>query len=71
MFEIWGHGTSLAELTQSLKECPWKTKAPWIDKNVSFRFVVEGFGRKIPEEEKLALMDAVTEVCPFEVWIRS
>lgn len=67
MFEIWGHGCTIAELKQSLRDCPQHIKAPWMDKSVSFRFVVEGFGKKIPDEEKLVLMDEVTEACPFEV----
>jgi hypothetical protein len=67
MFEIWGQGCTLSELKESLKNCPQHIKAQWMEKSVSFRFVVEGFGRKVPEEEKLALMDAVTESCPFEV----
>lgn len=57
----------MEELKESLRQCPDHIKAPWLNKSVSFRFVVEGFGRKIPDEEKLTLMDEVTDVCPFEV----
>lgn len=71
MFEIWGQGSTVAELKQSLRDCPQHIKAPWLAKSVSFRFVVEGFGRKIPDEEKLTLMDEVTAVCPFEVCAQS
>ena len=67
MFEIWGQGSTVTGLKESLQQCPQHIKAPWLGKSVSFRFVVDGFGRRIPDEEKLVLMDEVTAVCPFEV----
>lgn len=67
------------ELKESICSCPEHVKAKWFGTDVSFRYVIEGFGVSIPEvPDKRDMMDAITEVCPFEVqrscfyvtWIR-
>lgn len=59
----------MAELKESLRKCPEQLKTKWFGEDVSFRYMIEGFGVSIPEvPDKRDMMDAITEVCPFEVW---
>eukprot|EP00892_Ulva_mutabilis_P012672 jgi/Ulvmu1/9778/UM056_0018.1 len=66
LFEFWGSGRNMAELKQSISRCPDHLKTKWFGADVSFRYVIEGFGVSIPEvPDKRDMMDAITEVCPF------
>ena len=68
LFELWGIGTTMDELKQSVRKCPEQLKTKWFGENVSFRYVIEGFGVSVPEvPDKSDMMDSITEVCPFQV----
>lgn len=61
-------GTNMDELKQSVRQCPEQLKKKWFGEDVSFRYVIEGFGVSVPEvPDKSDMMDSITEVCPFQV----
>lgn len=66
LFEIWGSGSSLEELKESLRECPAHIMQPWLAQDKSFKFVVDGFGRRFSVQEQIKLMHDVTDVCPLQ-----
>lgn len=51
--QVWGEGSTFEELQSSIEECPEHVKAPFYSKEISFRVVVDAWGCKMRQEEKV------------------
>jgi hypothetical protein len=69
-FEVWGTGRTLPELKASLRQCAAKVKEPWCRPELSFKWIVDGFGKKILQPQQLELMRELASECPFQVRTR-
>lgn len=56
-------GKSLTELQDKLKALPIHTWLPF--KNVSFKFMIDGYGRKYSQEESIQIIESFSFL-PFE-----
>ena len=67
MFELWGSGSSMAELLDSLRRSPARLTQRWRRPEVSYKFVIDRFGGTAPADEGMQLMAQLTAVLPFQV----
>eukprot|EP00299_Pterocystis_sp_00344_P019741 c9766_g2_i2.p1 GENE.c9766_g2_i2~~c9766_g2_i2.p1 ORF type:complete len:451 (-),score=72.95 c9766_g2_i2:89-1384(-) len=55
--DLWGHGNTIQECQESILACPAHKTEPYCGPNSSFKFLVEGFGKHYPVDEKIQLME--------------
>ena len=55
--EVWGEGTTLEELCTAIRSFPEHRKQRWSQPHLSFKIVVDGWGRSISQQEQLELID--------------
>jgi len=55
-FEKWGEGRTYEELLATLEQYPQKKMMAYGDESKSFKFVVDGFGRKHNNAERIEIM---------------
>ena len=67
MYELWGSGSSMAELLGSLRRSPARLTQRWRRPEVSYKFVIDRFGGTAPADEGMQLMAQLTAVLPFQV----
>jgi uncharacterized protein (DUF2126 family) len=67
LFEVWGVGDDMEDVRASLRACPKAIMDPWLGPSTSFKFIVDGFGRKLAQPEQLETMEAIEPECFFEV----
>ena len=57
MIEIWGEGATWEELFQSVKDYHSHLKQPWRGPEVSFKIVVDGWGKAVKQVQQLELIN--------------
>jgi hypothetical protein len=70
VFELWGWGNTLSQLKESLRRCAPEVKEPWFRPHLSFKWVVDGFGKRLAQPRQIELMTELTPDCPFQVRAR-
>ena len=55
--EVWGEGTTFEELCTAIRAFPEHRKQRWSQPHLSFKIVVDGWGRSISQQEQLELID--------------
>lgn len=69
IIEVWGEGSSREELQASIEACPLASKEHWLREGVTFKVVVESFGKSIAMQEQLSFMHWL-EFIPFKGKVR-
>ncbi|GFR46055.1 hypothetical protein Agub_g7525 [Astrephomene gubernaculifera] len=69
LVEVWGEGADWGELQAAIEACPEQVKAPWLSPSLSFKVVVESFGRSVAMEEQLEAIHRL-EFIPFQGSVR-
>ena len=54
--ELWGEGTNWDELIASVKSFPQARRERWNAPDISFKFVVDGWGKAIKQQDQIAIM---------------
>ena len=54
--ELWGEGETWDELIASVKSFPKARRECWNEPNITFKFVVDGWGKAIKQEDQIAIM---------------
>ena len=57
LFEVWGEGSSYEEVHAAVKQYPPELQAPFMAAHLSFKVVVESFGRGVKMEEQREKID--------------
>ena len=55
--EVWGEGSTFEELCAAIRAFPPHRKQRWSQPHLSFKIVVDGWGRSISQQEQLELID--------------
>ena len=55
--EVWGEGSTFEELCAAIRAFPEHRKQRWSHPHLSFKIVVDGWGRSISQQEQLELID--------------
>jgi len=55
--EVWGEGASWNELLASVKALPAGRIDPWNSPDISFKIVVDGWGKAIKQAEQLSIVN--------------
>eukprot|EP00210_Caulerpa_lentillifera_P001200 g1156.t1 len=55
--EIWGEASTFEELRESIENCPEDLKTPFYSEALSFKVIVDGWGCKLSQEEKVASIE--------------
>jgi len=61
---LWAEGNTFEEFHDNLKKFPFQDAAHWLSEEVSFKFHMESFNRKITGEEKLRKFESLSYI-PF------
>jgi len=64
-YELWGFGTSLANLKESIKDYPSQLKENWFRAD-TFAVRVKGVGKKVSLAQQIATIDSLEDVIPFQ-----
>ncbi|GMH33774.1 hypothetical protein BSKO_01608 [Bryopsis sp. KO-2023] len=56
-FEVWGEGETWEELEESISSFPEDRKEPFLREHVTYKIMVDMYGKKCPQEEKIKIMD--------------
>ena len=64
-YELWGMGTTLASLKESLKNYPSHLKEKWFAAE-SFAVRVKGVGKKLSQPQQISKIDSLEDIIPFQ-----
>ena len=71
LFEVWGEGSTYDEVHAAVKQYPPELQAPFMASHLSFKVVVESFGRRVTLEEQKEKIDQFSympiQVCESEM----
>lgn len=64
--ELWGEGNTWNVLKASIENCPLNLKVPYYNENVSFKVIVDTWGVKSSQEDKVKIIEKL-DFLPFKV----
>ncbi|XP_024539201.1 tRNA (guanine(10)-N2)-methyltransferase homolog isoform X1 [Selaginella moellendorffii] len=65
IFEIWGEGSTYEELRAAVEAFPEEKKRPYLGTEVTFKIIVDTFGKVISSEEQIKLINSF-DFIPFQ-----
>ena len=54
IYELWGKGSSIKELKESVDKYPHVLKEPYMREDTTFKFTLDTFNKSLPKKIKVA-----------------